>query len=334
MNNKIYKVMIPDAMYSNPDIEEVVLRDRAKVILHNATKVSDISDSDWQSCDAVIVYDNLRYDKYLLDKLQQCKIIARAGIGYDIIDLEEAKKKGIIVCNVPDYCVEEVADHTIALLLALVRNIVDFSEDVRDHKWPRTSTLTFRLKGKTMGIIGFGRIGMLTALRAKSFGLNIVFYDPYLREGYDKVLDVKRCYSLKEIAELSDIVSVHTPLTDETYNLIDDNFFSFLKKEIILLNTARGGIINISALFKAMKESKVLACGVDVLPQEPLDKTVPLLKDYINNEKWIKGRLIVTPHTAFYSHEALKELRKKASEEVLRVLNNKPGRNCVNNFYV
>jgi len=187
-----------------------------------------------------------------------------------------------------------------------------------------------RLGGKNLGIIGLGRIGTATALRAKAFGLKVIFYDPYKDDGYDKSLGIRKVDTLHDLARLSDIVSIHTPLTKETENMIDDSFFKIIKPDSILINTARGSIIDLSALRNAMKKKIIKAAGLDVLPIEPSDDSQQLIVEWENNEEWLRGRLIVTPHVGFYSPEALKEMRIKASIEVKRVLEGKPPRNLVN----
>ena len=170
-------------------------------------------------------------------------------------------------------------------------------------------------------------------MRAKAFGMQIIFYDPYVKDGYDKALSIKRVDSLKEIAGIADVISIHTPLTTETLGMISDEFFACVKKNPILINTARGPIVDISALERAMKKGVIKAAGLDVLSIEPSDSSQKIIVDYENDTEWLSGRLIVTPHCAFYSSESIVELRRKACLEALRVLKGERARNCVNNFY-
>ncbi len=325
-----YNVLIPDVVKEPAEIEQAVFGSLATVKVLDAQSNDDVVAINWQNCDAILAFDKLNYDKELLAKLKKCKVLVRVGVGYDNVDVKEAKKRKIVVCNVPDYGTEEVADHTLALLLSLVRGLPDYSQRVIKRSWLRPNPIPFRLRGKILGIIGLGRIGTAVAVRAKAFGLNVLFYDPYKPEGYDKTLGITRVYSLKELAQQVEIVSVHAPLTKETENMLDKKFFGELKKDIFLINTARGAIIDLAALYQAMKKGKVKACGLDVLPVEPSDDTQQLILDYEKQASWLTGRLVVTPHVAFYSPEAYVEMRQKAAQEALRVLQGQPARNCVN----
>ena len=325
-----YKILIPDIMSPPAAIEAEVFGSNGEITAFSARHSHEIPDDLWRECDAVIAFNNIVYDKKLLSKLKNCKAIVRSGIGYDNIDIEEAGKRNIIVCNVPDYCTEEVADHAMALMLALVRGFPGHTRKVKNRAWERTSHISFRLKGKVFGIVGLGRIGSATAVRAKAYGLNVVFYDPYVKEGADRIFSAAKVDTLAELARVSDIVSLHPPLTDETYQMIDDSFFAAVKKGMILINTARGKVVDIDSLEKAMRDDIVKACGLDVLPVEPSDDSQNLIVDYEKGAEWLRDRLIVTPHTAFYSHEALEELREKAALEAMRVLEGKRARNRVN----
>ena len=329
MFSKKFRVLIPDHI-DNPSLERKVLGNFADVVVLKAKITSDVPDNEWPKCDAVIAYDNIKYSKEIIDKMVKCKIIVRAGIGYDNIDLDSARKKKIVVCNVPDYCIEEVADHTIAFLLALVRGFPEHVQQVIKRDWKRTNDITFRLRNKVFGIVGLGRIGKATLVRAKALGLKVIYFDPYIEEGIGNVLGVKRVNSLSALAKEADIVSIHTPLTEETENMIDAKFFSSVKPGVFLINTARGSIIDLSALKDAMKSGKVKACALDVLPVEPSDDTQELIVSYEKGEEWIKNRLIVTPHTAYFSKEALDDVRVKSAEEVKRAFNGEKIRNKVN----
>ena len=248
---------------------------------------------------------------------------------YDNIDAQEAKARGIVVCNVPDYCMSEVADHTMALLLSLVRNIPEYNKAVQKGSWPRKSSLSFRLEGKTIGIVGMGRIGKAAAQRAKAFGLKVLFFDPSVKS-VPGCLKVK---SLEALAKSCDIVSLHTPLTSQTKNIVNAGFLKKAKQGMILLNSSRGGLIDLKALEDAMRNDKVLAAGLDALPVEPPDNAHSLINDFRNDAEWLRGRLLITPHVSYYSHEALIELRRKAALEAKAVLDGKRPKNCVNDFY-
>ena len=323
-------ILIPDVISEPADIESKIFGPGAEILVGEATNNQDISDKIWSNCDAILAFDQIIYDKELISKLAKCKVIVRVGVGYDNIDLLAAKNKNILVCNVPDYGTEEVADHTMGMLLSLIRGLPEYVRRVKHRNYSRKNNMPARLRGKIMGIIGLGRIGTAVALRAAAFGIKVIFYDPYKDEGYDKSLGINRVNNLHDIARLSDIVSIHTPLTNETENMIDNRFFNSVKPGMILINTARGSIINISALRIAMKEKIINGAGLDVLPIEPSDDSQQLIVEWENNKEWLKGRLIITPHVAFYSPSALKEMRIKASHEAKRVLEGKSARNVVN----
>ena len=323
-------ILIPDVLREPVDIEAGIFGTDADIIVGKATSHEDITDKVWSNCDAILAFDQIIYDKDLISKLTKCKVIVRVGVGYDNVDLLAAKNKDILVCNVPDYGTEEVADHTMGMLLSLLRGLPEYTRKVQQRNYSRANNMPARLRGKILGIIGLGRIGTAVALRAAAFGIKVIFYDPYKDEGYDKSLGINRVDNLYDIARLSDVVSIHTPLTNETENMIDDRFFNSVKPGMILINTARGSIINISALRIAMKEKIIKGAGLDVLPIEPSDDSQRLIVEWENNEEWLRGRLIITPHVAFYSPGALKEMRVKASCEAKRVLEGKPARNVVN----
>ena len=240
--------------------------------------------------------------------------------------------KNIIVSNVPDYGVNDVADHTWALILSLERGIVKFNNSILNKgswTWGLGKNLE-RIQEKTLGIIGLGRIGTAVALRAKAFGMNIIFYDPYALIGIEKSLGLKRERDLSVLLGKSDLVTIHTPLTDETRGMVDVRFFNSLKNGSSLYNTARGEIIVMDDLYLALRENKLKWAGLDVLETEPIDYEHKLIHAWQKNENWIKDRLVITPHTAFYNKDSYKEIRIKAAQELKRILENKKPYNKVN----
>ena len=330
---KRMNILIPDVLSEPADIEAEIFGSDADIIFGEATSHKDITDKIWMNCEGILAWDVIDYNAELISKLKKCKVIVRVGVGFNNVDLMAAKKKKIVVCNVPDYGTGEVADHTISLLLSLGRGLPEYTRRLMNRDWNTLNPMAERLDKKVMGIIGLGRIGTATAMRAKAFGMKIIFYDPYIKDGVDKALNFTRVDTLQEIAEFSDVISIHTPLTSETHDMINEEFFGLVKKEPVIINTARGPIIDLSALEKAMREGIVKSAGLDVLPVEPSDDTQQLIVDWENGEVWIRDRLIITPHCGFYSQAALLELRQKAAREILRVINGKRARNCVNNYY-
>ena len=318
MNN----ILIPDHISDNCNIEKNIFGKKCIVQMHHYLDAETISIEKWENCDAILVWHHIQIDKEIIKKLKKCKVIVRIGVGFDSVDISVAKEKGIVVCNVPDYGTNDVADHSIALMLSLARGLEKYNYEAKYNekwKWNVAGELR-RLTGSTMGIIGLGRIGTATALRAKAFGMNIIFYDPYVSDGKDKSLMITRYGNLDELLAISDIVSLHTPLTSETLSMANKSFFDKMKSSAILINTARGQIFNIDDLYDALKSNIIKAVGTDVLPIEPPEKTHPLIKAWRNDKKWLSGRLLITPHSAFYNRESFIEMREKAALEAKRVL--------------
>ena len=268
----------------------------------------------------------------VIEQLEACRLIIRIGVGFDTIDLDAAKARGIAVCNVPDYCTDEVADHTIGLLLAISRGIIRYNDNMRagNERWGWSGAAPlYRLAGKRLGVIGLGRIGTAVARRAAALGLDVAFHDPYVPDGTDKALGLRRL-ELPELLGGSDVVTFHTPLTDETRRMANAGFFAELKPGAIVLNTSRGAVIDVDALEAAMREGTVAAAGLDVLPVEPPSPEPGLIRAWRAREEWVRDRLVYTPHSAFYSEESEMEMRAKAARTVREALDGKPIRNRVN----
>jgi C-terminal binding protein len=284
-----------------------------------------------RDADAIMTW-RTRIDANAIDQLERCKLIVRMGVGYDIVDVEAAAKKSIPVSNVPDYCTNEVADHTIALLLGITRGLPAYIDSVKQDEerweWSAAGHL-FRMTGKTLGIIGLGRIGIAVALRAKAFGLDVAFYDPYARDGMDRALGLRRL-ELDDLLAQADFLTLHTPLTNETRAMVNSDFLAKLKHGAYLVNTSRGGVLDANALEVALREGRVAAAALDVMPTEPPGPELALLKAWRAGEDWVKHRLIVTPHSAFYSEEGEVDMRVKATAAVREVLDGLPARNVVN----
>ena len=269
---------------------------------------------------------------------ENCRIVVREGVGYDNLDLEGWGARGVPVCNVPDYGTTEVADHAIALMLSLTRGTATYGDVLRRDpvtNWRfAAAPLIRRHKGATFGVVGLGRIGLAAARRAAAFDMRVVFYDPYLPNGTELSVGYERVHSLAELMAMSDIVSVHTPLNQETRGFIGKAAFAAAKPGLILVNTARGPIVDLDALHEALVDGRVAGAGLDVLPQEPANPEHPLVKAWTNREAWLDGRLILTPHAAFYSPDAMKDMQRKAVEVILAYVNEGRLTNCVNREFL
>ena len=315
-----FTVLIADFL-DEASIESAVLGDIAKLVMAQAADESGLSDY-LPDADAILLFHDISLvGESSFARAPKCRCVVRAGVGFNNIDLEAATRHGVIVCNVPDYGTEEVADHAIMFLLALARRLVPSLEAIRSGTWDyRTALGTPRLRGKTFGVVGCGRIGTAAALRAKALGLDVVFYDPLRRQGMDKALGIRRVYQLDELLEQSHFVSLHCYLDQTTYHLINAQTLARMRPGAFLINTARGPVVDENALLDFLDAGHLAGAALDVVEREPLD-----------NERLRRHPLVLlTPHTAFYSVEGYVELRTKTAEEVRRILLGERPRNPVN----
>lgn len=247
----------------------------------------------------------------VIEQLDRCKVISRYGIGVDTVDVQAASEKGIIVSNVTDYCWDEVSDHTLALMMACARKVVELNHAVKNGNWDfNIGVPIFRLRGRILGLVGFGNIPQLVAKKAQAFGLQVIAYDPFIPTEVAHQLGVK-LLSLEEVCELSDYVSIHAPLNERTKGMISTAQFTAMKKEAFLINTARGPIVDEKALVKALEQGDIAGAGLDVLEKEPISKNHPLIE--LDN-------VILNPHVAWYSEESQSVLKRKTAENVANVL--------------
>jgi len=263
-----------------------------------------------RDADAIIVcYAQITAD--IIKQLTRCKVIARTGLGVDNIDIPAAAAKNIVVTYVPDYCLHEVSDHAMALLLALARKVTLANKHVHAGRWemPLVQPI-YRLKGRVIGLVGFGNIPRALVPKAKAFGLEVITSDPYVAEEHLKALGVKNV-SFDELLARSDFISVHAPLLPSTRGLFNAETFAKMKKGAMIINTARGPLIEEKALLAALDSGHLAGAALDVIETEPMPKDSPLMG---------RDNLILTPHTGFYSAESLVELQTKAATDVAHVL--------------
>lgn len=330
-------VLIPDRLEPPADIEASIFGENATLHTPEATAPEQIADSLWADADVILAWHDLKFDRDLLSKLTSCEILVRVGVGFDNVDLEAAGEFDIPVCNVPDYGTNDVADHTMSLLLSLWRGVPYYNERIKrsNDGWTWQSDLSMRrLTSSTLAIIGLGRIGTAVARRATAFGMHVVAYDPYVPDGYEKSLGIDRVRELDAAIEDADAVTFHTSLTEETRGMADEAFFETLNDGAVVINTARGKIIELNALHDALRSGSVRATGLDVLEREPPDPEHPLIAAWRAGEKWIQGRLLLTPHAAFYCEEAHEEMRQKAAQTGYEFVTEERLRNCVNERYL
>jgi D-3-phosphoglycerate dehydrogenase len=245
-----------------------------------------------------------------LARMLRCRIVVRTGVGYDNLDIAAATERGVMVANVPDYCISEVADHALALMLCVWRRISELDGLVRTQGWSPQVKPVHRLEGHVLGIIGLGRIGRAVAVRAKGFGLRLMASDPYLSADVFPALGVEPV-GLDLLLRSADIISLHAPLTDETRGLIRKETLRQMKPTAILLNTSRGGVVMTEDLERALRERWIAGAGLDVFEDEPLPRDHGLRN---------LPRVLLTPHAAWYSEESERELRRRAARTAAQAL--------------
>jgi len=315
-----YVVAVTDYVFSSLEPEQRVLAPLDVELRPAQCKSEEEIIALTQGADAVLnCYAKMT--ARVIESLDRCKIIARYGIGVDNVDLAAATRAKIVVTNVPDYCIDEVSDHALALLLALERQIASADHAVKGGAWDVVAHGAIRrLRGQTLGLVGFGKIAMVVAAKARAFGLNVLAHDPYLDA---KAIAVRGAEAVEfdGLLAQSDVVSIHVPLLPETRNLIGARELARMKPSAFLINTSRGGIVDEGALAEALKAGRLAGAALDVLLVEPPPSDHPLRK---------LPNVVLTPHLAFYSRESVIELQTKAAEEVARALKGEPPRSPVN----
>ncbi len=316
-----------------PDLEERILNSIGKIICFNATNECELP-NEIANLDAVIVYNKITLTQITINKLLNCKVIVKAGVGFDNIDICAAGNIGIPVINVPDYGTNDVADHTFALFLSYVKKIGFYNNALQKNivqYWkPGNGKKVHRLSELTFGIIGMGRIGTAVAMRAKAFGMKVVYYDPYLPDGYDKTYQVKEFKVLEELVSNSNVISIHVPLNRNTEKMINYSLLQNAKYKPILINTARGKVINTEDIYLSLKENIIEAYLADVFESEPPSDNTELLLQFSLEDGIFRDRIIFTPHSASHTIEARKEMREKAAISVKMFIQENKMKNCIN----
>ncbi|WP_422124417.1 C-terminal binding protein [Planococcus sp. X10-3] len=305
-----FKVVVTDYEYSTFAPEEAVLDKLGIKLTFEQCKTEEDVIAACKDADALI-NQYAPITRNVIEQLDNCKVISRYGVGFNTIDVDAATEKGIIVGNVTDYCLDEVSNHAMALLLSLARKVTLLNDAVKNGNWDfKVAVPIYRLQGKTLGLVGFGNIPQTVARKAKAFDLNVIAYDPFVAPEVAAAQGVQ-LVTLDELCERSDYLSVHVPLNAHTEGMISRKEFAMMKKEAFIINTARGPIIDEQALIEALQAGEIAGAGLDVLETEPIAADNPLLA--MNN-------VILNPHSAFYSVEAETELKRKTAENVADVL--------------
>lgn len=328
-------ILHPDLQSAGPaDIERTVYGQEFDLWTSRACDAAAIPAEVWSRAAALVCYHEVTIDAALLDRLPSCRVVVRAGVGFDNIDLQAAGTRGIAVCNTPDYGTTDVADHAIALTLNILRGISAYDGHVFVDPaggWDFSLVPTVRrLSTQTFGVVGLGRIGTATALRAKALGMRVAFFDPYRPTGTELSLGLERAASLHELLGMADVVSLHTPLSDETRHLIGPQAIAAMKAGSVIINTARGGIVDLAALHQALLDDRIAAAGLDVWESEPPSLDHPLLQAWRKPGSPLRNKLVLTPHAAFYSPSSLADLRRKSAMTAASYLRRGWSRDCVN----
>jgi D-3-phosphoglycerate dehydrogenase / 2-oxoglutarate reductase len=313
-------VAVTDSPFPNLEPATQVLSElNAELKLAKGTTPEDILAIAREADGLLVTY--AKVPASVIEQLTRCKVIARFGIGVDSVDIDAATRAGIIVTNVPEYCEDEVSDHAMALLLALIRKIPYANKKTHAGVWSMPAVVPIhRLRGSVLGLAGFGKIPRLVAVKAQAFGLQVQTYDPYVSSEAAAKLGVKSV-SLPELLSSSDYISIHAPLTPETDRMFNADAFRRMKCSALLVNTARGQLVDVEALVDALDNKLIAGAALDVLPQEPPSSNSRLLG---------RDDVILTPHTSFYSEESLVELQTKAAQQVALVLSGKEPRYPIN----
>jgi C-terminal binding protein len=322
-------ILYPERMYEDDSEERRVFGPGATIVMRDTELLSELSDADCAAADGLMIFRQYVTDADMA-RMPKVKCIVRMGVGYDRIDRAAAARRNIMVCNVPDYGTTEVADHAIALMMALRRGLLlhhDLQRASPPAAWRAVwSPLLRRASTQVFGIVGLGRIGTAAALRAKALGFRVVFFDPYRANGSELAIGVERVASLPELLRQADVLSLHVPETPETKGMMGAAEFAMLPEGAVFVDTARGTNMDVDALYDALKSGHLAGAGLDVLPVEPPVEPVPkLLAAYRAREAWLDGRLIITPHSAYLTPEAHLDIRVKSAETMRAALmSNRP----------
>jgi lactate dehydrogenase-like 2-hydroxyacid dehydrogenase len=332
-----FTILYTDARADALDIEEKVASKDVTLLNPRKLRFNEIDLKAWEGADAIVTA-RMPIDAAAVPHLKRARIVVRHGVGFDIVDLEACGKAGIAVCNVPDYGTTEVADSAIAMMLTFARGIAACNDALRtDLKtgWTHTHNVTGkRLRGACFGVVGLGRIGTAAALRAQAFGMKVAFYDPLLPNGAELSFGFTRTRTLEELLGLADVVTIHTPLTKDTRAMINAKTIAAMKPGSYLINNSRGPVCDTAAVLEGLRSNRLLAAGLDVLPKEPGSTDDPLVAAWKANEPWIRGRVLLNPHAAFYSPASMIDLRRNAMETAYYYLRDGKLINCVNAEYL
>jgi C-terminal binding protein len=326
------KVVITDFVNDDLNAESAILGELAEVTALNAASEDQLA-GRVEDADALMVYHELELTRRTIERLQRCRLIVRCGVGYDNVDYAFAAQRGIPVANIPDYGTEEVADSAIGMCLALTRGFSFTNVYLRDRRgpWSHEAVMPLRrLRGRAFAIVGLGRIGTATAIRARALGMDVLFYDPYKPDGYDKALGIRRVERFEELLEQAFVLSLHCPLTPETRHMINAQSLARMPERSYLINTARGAVVEPACVVAAIESGRLAGAAIDVLEREPADDTNALVAAWRDPQHPAHLRVILGPHGAFYCEEGFDDMRTKGAWACRRALCGQPIPNIIN----
>ncbi|WP_050069911.1 C-terminal binding protein [Anaerosalibacter massiliensis] len=310
-----FNVVVHSLIVDEPDIEEKILSPIADIRFIPNDNKYDFYKAILKA-DGIIIADR-EIDSNAINKMKRCKVISRQGVGIDNIDVNEAKKRNIVVANIPDYCTEDVANYTVASILSITRHIHIYNKHVKEGLWSVGSVFSTnkfppirRISTQTLGVVGYGRIARSVIKKMKNFNVNILVYYPRADKRVENKEEIE-FVDFKTLLRSSDIITLHVPLTKHTKYMFDIEAFKIMKRTSFLVNTSRGSVVNEKALYIALKERLIAGAAIDVMEEEPPKKDNPLLN--LDN-------IIITPHMAFLSKDSYEEMRRKAAENVKNIL--------------
>jgi C-terminal binding protein len=318
-------VLEPEGLYPDTALEQRILGPGVRILQGNAkSSLAELPDALLAEVDGLMTL-RMAVPAEQIARFPRLKVVVRMGVGYDRVDRAACAARGITVCNVPDYGTMEVAEFAVLLALSLRRGLLLYHDTQRGPDPARwgvmPSPLHRRQEAQTFGILGLGRIGSAAALRAKAFGYRVAFFDPHLPNGWDRALGLHRAESLEALLAQSDVLSIHAPLTRATRGLIGERELRLLPRNAVVVNTARGPILDLDALERCLRDGHLAGAGLDVIPEEPPQDPLPgLLQAYRAGEDWLRGRLVITPHIAFHTPEAWDDIRRLGAETMRDVL--------------
>ncbi len=328
-------ILVIDQQWTDtPDIEQAVVGDDA--VLHFRRSVGGALENpdDYAMADAVLNCRSAhRVPAEVVARFRRARVLVQGGVGFAHIDLAACGEAGIPVLNTPDYGTTEVADHAVALALNLLRGVQGYDRALRrgNQAWDaRRLTTVRRLGGLRAGILGFGRIGTAAALRFRALGMQVGFHDPAVAVGHELAFGFERFATPEALLARSDVLSIHAPLNETTSGLIDAAMLARMPAGAVVVNTARGAILDLDAVFAALKSGHLAGAGLDVFETEPLDRAHPLVAAWADGEEWLDNRLTLTPHAAFYSTSSILDIRRLSMTYTMQYLLTGAMPTCVN----